>query len=159
MSEPSRDEQLKLGNQLCFPIYACSRAMIRLYTPLLSRLNLTYPQYLVMLVLWEQDRRSVGEIGRLLHLDSGTLTPLLKRLEKQGLVSRRREDVDERKVIITLTAAGNELKTAALDVPQELFCKSGLTVDEYLTLKPLLTSLLARLEQDAGGDDSASSEG
>lgn len=113
-------EQLKLSNQLCFPLYAVSKEITRRYTPFLQALDLTYPQYLAMLVLWEEDGQSVGDIGAKLYLDSGTLTPLLKRLQAKGLVERTRSSQDERSVIIRLTDAGKALEHKAADVPEQI---------------------------------------
>src|SRR6478752_10857698 len=111
------DALLQLDNQLCFALYSTSLAMTKLYKPMLEELGLTYPQYLAMLVLWEQDGLTVSELGERLYLDSGTLTPLLKRLETAGLVSRIRAVQDERRVHITLTAAGRKLKAKAAKIP------------------------------------------
>ena len=107
-------EKLKLKNQLCFPLYVCSRETIKLYKPHLDKLGLTYTQYITMLVLWEHDRITVKELGNQLYLDSGTLTPLLKKLEEKGLINRRRSAMDERNLIVTLTPAGEAMKDAAL---------------------------------------------
>ena len=112
--------QLQLDKQLCFALYAASRAMTQAYQPLLALLGLTYPQYLAMLVLWEQDGSSVKQLGERLHLDSGTLTPLLKRLENAGLVQRQRSSEDERSVVIWLTAAGKALEEQAAPIPVSL---------------------------------------
>lgn len=116
---------LALDQQLCFAVYSAAHAFNRVYKPLLDALNLTYPQYLVMLVLWQQDGRTVRAIGDALHLDSGTLTPLLKRLEAAGLVDRRRDAEDERQVRIGLTPAGWALKLKAESVPNAIFCATG----------------------------------
>jgi MarR family transcriptional regulator, organic hydroperoxide resistance regulator len=110
-------QALQLDNQLCFALYSASLAMTKLYKPLLDELGLTYPQYLAMLALWESDGLSVSELGQRLHLDSGTLTPLLKRLESAGLIARIRAVEDERRVHISLTAAGRKLRTRAEKVP------------------------------------------
>jgi DNA-binding MarR family transcriptional regulator len=117
---------LALDRQLCFALYAASRAMTRAYGPLLERLGLTYPQYLVMLVLWDGDGASIKALGERLELDSGTLTPLAKRLEADGLIRRRRSADDERVVELHLTAAGRALKAKAKDVPVKLACLAGL---------------------------------
>src|SRR6202521_5867464 len=116
------DQPLLLGNQLCFAIYSTAHAFNRVYKPLLDRLGLTYPQYLVMLVLWEGDGLTVKEIGERLFLDSGTLTPLLKRLEAAGRVHRTRDHADERQVRVTLTDAGRALREQAAAVPPMLLC-------------------------------------
>jgi MarR family transcriptional regulator, organic hydroperoxide resistance regulator len=119
----------RLEEQLCFALYSASRALTRAYQPLLEPLGLTYPQYLVMLVLWEDKPLSVSELGARLALDSGTLTPLLKRLEQAQLVHRRRDSNDERVVIVSLTAAGKALHEQALAVPAELACRAGFSTD------------------------------
>lgn len=138
-------DTLKLEWQLCFPLYAASNLLTRLYRPALDDLGLTYPQYLVMLVLWETDRQSVGQIGRRLYLDSGTLTPLLKRMETNGLVARRRDADDERRVLITLTKAGDALRTAALRVPEKMLANPALTQEEGETLRMIARKLVANL--------------
>lgn len=119
------DDPLLLDRQLCFPLYAASNLLTRAYRPVLAPLGLTYSQYLVMLVLWEHDVVSVGDLGERLHLDSGTLTPLLKRMERDGFVTRRRDPEDERRVLIMLTPHGHELRAAALNVPQTLAGQLG----------------------------------
>src|SRR3954470_15640374 len=119
------DAWLALDKQLCFALYSASLAMTKIYKPLLAPLGLTYPQYLVMLALWEQDGVTVGALGERLALDSGTLTPLLKRLEVQGLVGRRRDPGDERRVIVSLTPAGRTLKVAARRVPPQVAGATG----------------------------------
>jgi MarR family transcriptional regulator, organic hydroperoxide resistance regulator len=131
---------LRLDHQLCFALYSSSLAMTKLYKPLLEPLGLTYPQYLVMLVLWEQDGISVSTLGQRLSLDSGTLTPLLKRLEAGGLIARRRAVDDERRVDISLSEAGKALKTQALHIPPRLACASACSLEE-------LGSLTRRLHQ------------
>ncbi|MEW4369222.1 MarR family winged helix-turn-helix transcriptional regulator [Paenibacillus kandeliae] len=122
--------QLKLENQLCFAIYASSREMTKMYQPLLENLGLTYSQYLVMLVLWEQQECTVKELGTALYLDSGTLTPLLKRLEAAGLIVRKRSTEDERKVHITLTDAGWALQQQAVSIPDDLRGRTCMDVDK-----------------------------
>ncbi|WP_411346093.1 MarR family winged helix-turn-helix transcriptional regulator [Paenibacillus sp. WLX1005] len=122
--------QLKLDNQLCFAIYASSREMTKMYQPLLEHLGLTYSQYLVMLVLWEQQECTVKELGTALYLDSGTLTPLLKRLEAAGLIIRKRSTEDERKVHITLTDAGWALQQQALSIPDDLRSRTCMDLDK-----------------------------
>ena len=136
---------LQLDRQLCFALHAASRAMTQAYQPVLAPLGLTYPQYLVMLVLWEGDGVTVGELGQRLQLDSGTLTPLLKRLAAAGLVLRQRDDVDERVVRVSLTTAGRALRRKAVDVPRRLLCQLALTVPELGRLRDQLTGLTARL--------------
>jgi len=118
-----------------------------MYGPLLDQLGVTYPQYLVLLILWETDNIEVNRITELLHIDTGTVSPMLKRLEAAGLIVRQRSDNDERKVIISLTKAGHKLKVKAATVPAELFCKTGLTLEEYGRLKAELSQILQRMEQ------------
>jgi DNA-binding MarR family transcriptional regulator len=140
-------DELRLDDHLCFALYAASRAFTRAYAPLLEPLGLTYPQYLVMVALWERDARPVHELGTCLALDSGTLTPLLKRLEQAGLVTRIRDGVDERVVKIFLTAEGRALKTRAKKVPIALAKKAGYTdLARIAKLRDELTELAARLE-------------
>lgn len=139
-------EDLRLDLQLCFPLYAATRAVTRLYGELLAQEGLTYPQYLVLLVLWEaEEPLSVSGVGERLHLDSGTLTPLLKRLEAAGVVERRRDADDERRVLVSLTGAGWELRDRLVTVPRRLASRLGLTRVEGERLKEDLELLLARL--------------
>ena len=119
MEEKKFDKQ-KLENQLCFPLYACSREMIKLYTPVLDEFGLTYTQYITMLVLWEKKVVTVKQLGEALYLDSGTLTPLLKKLEAKGLVTRTRSEEDERNLIVTLTDAGEAMKEQAAHIPDRM---------------------------------------
>nr|ART37986.1 F54 [uncultured bacterium] len=114
------DDPLQLDRQVCFPLYAATNLLQRAYRPVLAPLGLTYSQYLVMLVLWERDPASVGDLGERLHLDSGTLTPLLKRMERAGFITRGRDPEDERRVLIALTPHGRTLRTTALEVPRTL---------------------------------------
>ncbi|HVZ44132.1 MAG TPA: MarR family transcriptional regulator [Ramlibacter sp.] len=139
------DNALLLDNQLCFALYSASLAMTKLYKPLLAELGLTYPQYLAMLVLWERDGVSVSELGERLNLDSGTLTPLLKRLEGMGLVSRIRAVEDERRVHITLTAAGRKLKPRASKVPGCLMSAAQCSPTEVAQLTRQVRQLRERL--------------
>ena len=141
----STDQALLLDNQLCFALYSASLAMTKLYKPLLDELGLTYPQYLVMLVLWEGDGLMVSELGQRLSLDSGTLTPLLKRLESAGLVSRMRAAEDERRVHIHLTAAGRKLKARAAKVPGCVLAASQCSIPELLQLTEQIRTLRERL--------------
>ncbi|MBN1117318.1 MAG: MarR family transcriptional regulator [Bacteroidales bacterium] len=141
-------EKLKLKNQLCFPLYAASRLVIRQYQPLLEKLELTYPQYLVLLVLWETDGLTVNQIASTLVLNTNTITPLLKRMEKQQLLERKRMEDDERKVLIKLTDAGKKLKLKAQKIPESLVDNIGedtLTTDEYYKLKEILGKIIIRL--------------
>ena len=132
---------LALDNQFCFALYSASLAMTKTYKPLLEALGLTYPQYLVMLVLWEQDGLPVRRIGELLFLDSGTLTPLLKRLEAAGLVARARDPEDERVVRISLTREGRALQKKARDVPYEILCASGRKPADLIELRARLAEV------------------
>ena len=139
------DQLLRLDNQLCFALYSASLAMTKLYKPLLEELGLTYPQYLVMLVLWERDGVAVSDIGDRLSLDSGTLTPLLKRLESAGLVSRIRDVQDERRVHISLTAAGRRLKQRAHKIPGCVIEATQCDLPEVIRLTGELRNLRQRL--------------
>jgi DNA-binding MarR family transcriptional regulator len=139
------DEALLLDNQLCFALYSASLAMTRLYKPLLDELGLTYPQYLAMLVLWEQDGVMVSELGDRLSLDSGTLTPLLKRLEAAGLVARIRDVQDERRVHVTLTAAGRKLKARAARIPGCVLSATQCSIPELISLTQQVQALRQRL--------------
>ena len=142
------DELLKLDNQLCFVLYAASRAVTQTYRPLLDGLDLTYPQYLVMLVLWERDGLTVNEIGDRLRLDSGTLTPLLKKLEARGFLNRSRDKEDERRVIISLLPEGMKLKKKAAGIPEMLLCRSGLSVDEFSELRQKINSIIENMKKE-----------
>lgn len=142
------DELLKLDNQLCFVLYAASRAVTQTYRPLLDGLDLTYPQYLVMLVLWERDGLTVNEIGDRLRLDSGTLTPLLKKLEARGFLNRSRDKDDERRVIISLLPEGMKLKKKAAGIPEMLLCRSGLSVDEFSELRQKINSIIENMKKE-----------
>ncbi len=139
------DEVLRLENQLCFAVHSAAHAFARAYKPLLDPLDLTYPQYLVMLRLWEQDGQTVSELGTPLFLDSGTLTPLLKRMEKAGLVSRNRDKNDERQVHVVLTEKGDALRAKARGFPQEMGCLTGLDEAQALSLRKALTDIGASL--------------
>jgi DNA-binding MarR family transcriptional regulator len=139
------DLPLLLGNQLCFALYSTTHAFNRFYKPLLDRLGLTYPQYLVMLVLWERDGLHVKDIGERLFLDSGTLTPLLKRLEAAGLIKRTRSTEDERQVLISLTSQGQSLREKARAVPQAILAASACSVTELSAMKNELIALRDRL--------------
>jgi len=139
-------EMLKLSNQACFPLYALSRKITAHYQPLLEKIGLTYPQYLVMMLLWEHKALSVKELGNELMLDSGTLTPLLKRLADKDLVKRTRSEEDERVVVITLTETGQKLKRKAAEIPEKLACSLHLTEKELLQLRGLTQQLLHKIE-------------
>ncbi|WFU24760.1 MarR family transcriptional regulator [Bradyrhizobium sp. CB1717] len=140
----------RLDNQICFAVYSAAHAFNRVYKPLLDRLGLTYPQYLVMLVLWERDDVPVKEIGEKLFLDSGTLTPLLKRLEAAHLVKRTRSREDERQVLIALTSQGHALKEKARSVPQSILAASDCSVSELVTMKDEIVALRDRLNAVIG---------
>lgn len=144
---------LHLDQQLCFAMYATSLSMTKLYKPLLAPLGLTYPQYLVMLVLWQQDGLGVSELGQRLSLDSGTLTPLLKRLEGSALIERRRDASDERRVTIHLSTQGRSLRAQALDIPARLTCASGCAPDELQSLTRRLHDLRAQIQNHLASDD------
>jgi len=126
---------------VCFAIYSSANALTRAYQPILAKLDLTYPQFLVMLVLWENDDQTVSQIGAKLGLDSGTLTPLLKRLEAAGRIQRRRDAQDERQVRITLTDAGHALRQAAADVPEAIICALGQPLDELIDMRERLFNI------------------
>jgi DNA-binding MarR family transcriptional regulator len=148
----SADALLKLDNQLCFTLYSASLAMNKVYRKLLAPLGLTYPQYLVMLVLWERDELTVSEIGERLFLDSATLTPLLKRLEASGLLTRTRSADDERQVVIALSRSGKALKARAVEVPEGVFCAAALGVDQLGQIKSRLESLRGNLIANTQAD-------
>lgn len=139
-------EQLKLENQLCFPFYSVSRLIIRKYQPYLDRLEITYPQYLVMLVLWEKDGQTVNAIAKTLLLQTNTITPLLKRLEKQGIVSRSKSREDERKVLVHLTEKGHSMKNEAAEIPYQLSANFSMTEEQLIDLKQLLNELIEILK-------------
>ena len=144
------DEALRLHNQLCFAVYSTAHAFNRVYKPLLDRLGLTYPQYLVMLALWERDGVPLKEIGERLFLDSGTLTPLLKRLEQAGQIKRTRSTEDERQVLIGLTAQGHALKDKARSVPLSILDASSCSVAELSDVRNEIVALRDRLNAAVG---------
>jgi DNA-binding MarR family transcriptional regulator len=146
------DLPLLLGSQLCFAVYSTAHAFNRAYKPLLDRLGLTYPQYLVMLVLWERDGVPVKDIGERLFLDSGTLTPLLKRLEVAELITRARSTEDERQVLVALTAQGRALREKARSVPQTILASSTCSIAELSELRNDLIALRDRLNAAALGE-------
>ncbi|WP_165313506.1 MarR family winged helix-turn-helix transcriptional regulator [Vibrio ziniensis] len=141
----TREELLLLDNQLCFPLYSAANAVVRAYRPLLDTLDLTYAQYLVMMVLWQTNGINVKILGERLHLDSGTLTPLLKRLESKGIVTRKRGQSDERVRELFLTDEGFALKRKAMSVPNAMLCKLDLELDELISLKTLCEKVIAKL--------------
>ena len=134
-------EALRLDRQLCFALYGAANRVTRLYRPLLDALGLTYPQYLAMLVLWEQSPRTVGALGDALDLDSSTLTPLLKRLEAGGLITRARDPEDERRVIVSLTDRGLALRDQAATIPEKILCQMDLSLEDLGALRDRLTTL------------------
>lgn len=146
MPELKTDEVLRLDNQLCFPLYAAARRVVSLYTPYLKALGLTYTQYIVFLVLWEQDGITVGELGRRLYLDNGTLTPLLKKLESAGYLTRSRDSADERVVKVFLTDSGRALKEQATEIPIRVGACIALDENEARSLYFILHRLLERRE-------------
>ena len=140
------EEQLRLENQLCFPLYACAKEIIRQYRKPLEALNLTYTQYIVMMVLWEYGGMTEGELGKIVRLDSGTLAPLLKRLEKLGLIERIRPESNERKLFLALTPEGEALKQKALSVPSAMMGCIQMPKEELLLLRELLNKALRSME-------------
>jgi len=141
-SETAPFDPLKLESQLCFPLYVCSKEVVRRYKPFLDELGITYTQYIVLMALWEEQGVSVGDLGSRLYLDSGTLTPLLKKMELNGLVVRARSDSDERRVVVTLTRQGEDMKKQAADVPLKMARCVDLDPEEAGMLKTLLTKVL-----------------
>lgn len=140
------NETLKLANQICFPLYACSKEVVRQYKPYLDELDLTYTQYITMLVMWEHEELNVKEIGSYLYLDSGTLTPLLKKLEDKGYITRTRSKADERNLAVTLTEEGIALSEKAADIPKKVDANIRFSHEDSLKLYELLYKLLAHLE-------------
>ncbi len=140
-----KEELLLLDRQLCFPLYSAANAVVRAYRPLLDELDLTYAQYLVMMVLWQTNGISVKALGERLYLDSGALTPLLKRLEAKGIVERKRSLADERVRELYLTQQGEALKEQALSVPNAMVCKLNLELDELITLKSICEKVINKL--------------
>lgn len=136
------NEHLKLENQLCFPLYACAKEIVRKYTPLLDPLGLTYTQYIAMMVMWEHKSLSVKDLGKLLFLDSGTLTPMLKKMEKSGLITKKRSKDDERIVIVSITRKGEDLQEEAAAVPVKMAGCVSLQQDEAMQLYALLHKLM-----------------
>lgn len=141
MTKSTMTDPLALDNQFCFALYSASLAMTKTYKPFLDKIGLTYPQYLVMLVLWQQDDVLVKTIGEKLFLDSGTLTPLLKRLEASSLIERTRDEADERQVRITLTKEGRALKKKAQSIPHQVLCASGQPLEALENLREQLSSI------------------
>ena len=146
-SETENYDALKLNNQVCFPLYACSKELVRQYASYLKKLNLTYTQYIVMMVLWEKERVSSRELADCLHLDYGTLTPVLKRLDQAGYLIRERAEEDERLLTLTLTDHGRGLKTSAVPIPSAIAECMGLTTEEFGTLYTLTYKALRNMEE------------
>ena len=135
-------DALKIENQICFPLYACSREIVKRYKPFLEEINLTYTQYITMMVMWEKKCVNVKELGESLYLDSGTLTPLLKKLEAKGLLTRQRSERDERNLIVTITEAGEKLKEKAVEIPFKMSGCTNLTEEEGMMLYHILYKIL-----------------
>jgi len=142
------EDKLKLTNQVCFPVYSLAKEIVNRYRPFLEEMGLTYPQYLVMLILWEQSEQTVSELGEKLKLDSGTLTPLLKRLEQKKFVTRTRSAKDERVVKITTTDEGQKLQTKAKEIPQQLAQSMHLEEEDLLMLKNVIENILHKIKQN-----------
>ena len=136
-------DSLKLENQLCFPLYACSKEIVRRYKTYLDKLDLTYTQYIVMMVMWEEKELNVKELGDKLFLDSGTLTPVLKKLEAKGYVTRERSKIDERTLLVTLTDSGKELREMAVDIPVGMRGCLKLSDEEMIQLRTMLGKILS----------------
>ncbi|KPL79562.1 MarR family transcriptional regulator [Levilinea saccharolytica] len=148
-------EQLKLENQLCFPVYAASRLIIREYQPHLEKLGITYPQYLVLMLLWETDGRTVNEIAQALILNTNTVTPILKRMEALGFIERKRSNEDERRVIISLTAKGDHLREEAVKIPERLvegLLTDDMKLEDLHRLKEQLYAMIHFLTEKGGGE-------
>ena len=143
------NDMLRLDNQICFPLYACSREIIKQYKPYLDDIDLTYTQYITMMVLWDKKALTVKELGRSLYLDSGTLTPLLKKLEHKGLITRKRSSIDERNLIVTITDAGEALREKAAAIPEKMSNCTCLNEEEAKTLYALLYKVLGKKDEAA----------
>jgi len=139
-----RYDALKIENQLCFPLYACSREIVKRYKPFLDKIDLTYTQYIAMMVMWEKKCVNVKELGECLYLDSGTLTPLLKKLESKGLLTRMRSEKDERNLVVTITDKGEELKEQAVEIPMQIAGCTNLTAEEGVQLYGILYKILGK---------------
>ncbi len=143
----ARYDALKLENQLCFPLYACAREVVKRYKPFLDEIDLTYTQYIAMMVMWERKSINVKELGECLYLDSGTLTPLLKKLESKGLVSRKRSEKDERNLIVTITEEGERLKEKAVNIPLQMAECTNLSAEEGMLLYNILYKILGKTNE------------
>ena len=140
-------DDLKIENQICFPLYACSKEIIKKYKPLLDKYDLTYTQYLVMMIMWDKKQINVKELGKCLYLDSGTLTPVLKKLENKGYVERNRSEEDERNLIVSISKKGEGLKKDIKEVPTKMGESLVLTIDEVGTLYKILYKILGQVEE------------
>ncbi len=140
------EDSLRLDRQLCFALYACSKELLRRYEPVLSPMGLTYTQYILLMSLWEKDGQTVKSLGEALYLDSGTLTPLIRRMESKGLLLRHRSKKDERSVEVCLTEKGRDLKVQAQAIPERMLCIAGLSAEEAVSLRDCLRSFLGSLE-------------
>ena len=140
-------DSLKLGNQLCFPLYACAKEVVRHYKPHLDKLDLTYTQYITMMVLWEYKSLNVKELGEKLYLDSGTLTPVLKKLESKGYITRERSEKNERNLVVTITKTGEDLKSQAVGIPPKMSACANITAEEAQMLYKLLYKLLGNISE------------
>ena len=147
MSDNEKYEALKLDNQLCFPLYACAKEIVRRYKPFLDEIDLTYTQYIAMMVLWEEKEINAKDLGGRLYLDSGTLTPVLKRLEQKGLISRQRDDKDERMLIVSITQEGEALKEKAVEIPYKMAGCVKLDEQDAKELYEILHKLLNIFEE------------
>ena len=143
----ARYDALKLENQLCFPLYACAREVVKRYKPFLDEIDLTYTQYIAMMDMWEKKNINVKELGECLYLDSGTLTPLLKKLESKGLVSRKRSEKDERNLIVTITEEGERLKEKAVNIPLQMAECTNLSAEEGMLLYNILYKILGKTNE------------
>ena len=142
----NKSNPLSLENQLCFPLYVCSKEIIKMYSPYLSPLGLTYTMYITLMVLWEKDNILVKELGERIYLDSGTLTPLLKKMEEKNFIKRNRSGKDQREVYITLTKEGKSLKQKCRDIPKKMMCSNILTEKEALSLMKILKQMMKRMD-------------
>ena len=152
LSENKDFDVLKLDNQVCFPLYACAKELVRQYTPYLSELGLTYTQYLVMMVLWENETVSSRELARCLHLDYGTLTPVLRRLQQAGLITKERSSDDERTLTLTLTGKGRGLRNSAVSIPSAVAEITGLSAEEFRTLYTIAYKALDHMVNNSKGE-------
>lgn len=144
----NRYDVLKLKNQLCFPLYACSREVVKRYKPFLDKIDLTYTQYIAMMVLWEKKSMNVKALGEYLYLDSGTLSPLIKKLESKGLITRKRSEKDERNLIVEITSEGERLKEQAVEIPAQIAGCTNLSEEEAMLLYQLLYKVLGEASEE-----------